>query len=628
MDIRDFPLRPVVVDTEFRPQPDGTQEPVAVVARDMWSGEVRRRMVSDLGRRPFFPSGSDTCLVAHNAAAELETYRALGWPWPRNIFDTYSEHLRATNGLPQHLLHGVLPRDRASLLAALRCWGLPTRPVAEKRSTIALILRGGPYSPAEVREILDYCEEDVSDTAGLFLRLLSHLELWELEGALLRGQYAWALADFSRNGMFVDAELHDAVIANWDGIRAATIESVADYGVYMNGKFSFERFERLLERAGAESLWPTTASGQRSTAEKVLREMADYFPLLARFCHAQISLGQMAKVRPLAIGPDSRVRLGKRELAYQRLGMPVPDDDQRSIGWGAYRSKTGRNQPQAKDFVLLRNAWWRTMITPPPGKALLYCDWSSQEIAIAAYSSGDPIMIEHYQSGDFYLHFAKSPTAQLVPPWATKATHGEYRNLKLKPTCLGTIYGMREHTLALRLGCSLAEAQRLLRAHRDTYRAFWTWVEDRVSAMSLVGRIDTPLGWSMHIGDIGRSEDGPWTTSERTLLNWSMQSCGGDLLRLACIALSEAGVRLSFPLHDAIAVECDLVEVEEVSRLVSVLMERAAEVVLGAPVPVEIDVIRPGENLRHGDKADAMWRVVQSALPQRDWAGEKLCQSR
>jgi hypothetical protein len=82
---------------------------------------------------------------------------------------------------------------------------------------------------------------------------------------------------------------------------------------------------------------------------------------------------------------------------------------------------------------------------------------------------------------------------------------------------------------------------------------------------------------------------------------------------------------VSFPLHDAVAVECDLVEVEEVSRIVSRLMERAAETVLGAPIPVEVDVIRPGANLRRGDKADAMWKVVQSALPQRDWAGEKLC---
>jgi DNA polymerase I-like protein with 3'-5' exonuclease and polymerase domains len=305
--------------------------------------------------------------------------------------------------------------------------------------------------------------------------------------------------------------------------------------------------------------------------------------------------------------------------------MSVPDDDQRSIGWGAFRSKTGRNQPQAKDFVLLRNAWWRTMITPPPGKALLYCDWASQEIAIAAYLSGDPAMVEHYRSGDFYLHFAKSPTAQLVPPDATKATHGGYRNMVLKPTCLGTIYGMREYTLALRLGCSITEARRLLRAHRDTYHAFWTWVEDRVAATSLVGHIDTPLGWRMRIGDLGRSGDGPWITGETTIQNWSMQAAGGDVLRVACIALAEAGIRVSFPLHDAVAVECDLVEVEEVSRIVSRLMERAAETVLGAPIPVEVDVIRPGANLRRGDKADAMWKVVQSALPQRDWAGEKLC---
>jgi len=617
MEPRDLPLRPIIVDTEFQPQDDGTQVPIAVVARDGWSGEVSRRLVGNLGGSPFFPSGSDTVMVAHNAAAELETYRALGWSWPDNIIDTYAEHLRLTCGLPASALHGVLPGKRAGLLMARRCWGLPARAQEEKTWMIRLILRGPPFTREEEVEILDYCREDVDDTHDLFVVLLRRMSSRDVPGALIRGRYAKALASFTRNGMPVDLPLHDAIIAGWSDIRRAMIDSVAHYGVYVDYKFSNAAFERLLAHVGADALWPMTRGGERrSTEEKVLREMGHALTSLAPLCHAMVSLGQMKKVRPLAAGPDGRVRLGRRELAYRRLGLPQDPDDERSIGWGAFRSKTGRNQPPAKDFVLLRANWWRTLVTPPAGRALLYADWASQEIAVAGYLSGDPNMIGDYRTGDFYLTYARAEG--LVPPDATKDSHGQYRNDVLKPSCLGPLYGMEEASLSVRIGCSLAEARRLLQAHRYRYAAYWAWVEGRIDVASLVGRIETPLGWQMHIGDLGRTGDAAWTTGETTIQNWSMQATGGDILRVACIALVEAGVKVVFPLHDAVCVECEEAEVEGVSHETAALMERAAESVLGAPIPVDIKVVRHGESLR-GRKGDVLWSVVEPALRARGY---------
>ena len=49
----------------------------------------------------------------------------------------------------------------------------------------------------------------------------------------------------------------------------------------------------------------------------------------------------------------------------------------------------------ASEFLMLRNNWWRTMITPPDGKALLYADWSSQEIAVAALERPYPPEVCH-----------------------------------------------------------------------------------------------------------------------------------------------------------------------------------------------------------------------------------------
>ena len=64
-------------------------------------------------------------------------------------------------------------------------------------------------------------------------------------------------------------------------------------------------------------------------------------------------------------------------------------------------------------------------------------------------------------------------------------------------------------------------------------------------------------------------------------------------------------------------VEVDLPDVEDASRHIARLMENGATAVLGHGIPVDVDIILPGENLR-AEKGDAMWGIVRAALPQKD----------
>ena len=58
--------------------------------------------------------------------------------------------------------------------------------------------------------------------------------------------------------------------------------------------------------------------------------------------------------------------------------------------------------------------------------AVVYTDYTCQEIYIAAMLSQDPKMIEAINSGDPYMYFAKA--TGLAPPDATKYTHADLRN--------------------------------------------------------------------------------------------------------------------------------------------------------------------------------------------------------
>ena len=54
----------------------------------------------------------------------------------------------------------------------------------------------------------------------------------------------------------------------------------------------------------------------------------------------------------------------------------------------------------------MRSTWIRGFIKPPPGHAIAYIDWSSQEVGIAAALSGDENMMADYAAGDPYIELA------------------------------------------------------------------------------------------------------------------------------------------------------------------------------------------------------------------------------
>src|SRR4051794_16929675 len=101
-------------------------------------------------------------------------------------------------------------------------------------------------------------------------------------------------------------------------------------------------------------------------------------------------------------------------------------------------------------------------------------------------------MAEGYLTGDPYLAFAKA--ARLAPPDATKVSHKAIRD-RCKDVVLGMNYGMGPESLAARAGIMPCEAKELLRLHRETYRPFWQWSDDIVSAAMLSGEMQTVFGW-------------------------------------------------------------------------------------------------------------------------------------
>ena len=563
----------VVVDFEFTALPGERPDPVCLVARELRSGRRFRIWLDGLGpglRLPY-ATGTDVLLIAFYTSAELGCYRWLGQPMPQRVLDLFIEFRNCTNGLPT-------PAG-SSLLGALTYFGLDAKGATEKKEMQEAIGNGtwrGRFTP---EEILDYCEADVDALIRLLPAMLPRIDL---PRALLRGRYMAAAAAMEHNGTPIDVETLARLRQGWTDIQDQLIAAIdRDYGVYEGRTFKLDRFEALL---AAENIpWRRLESGQLDLSDDAFRQQARIYPRVAPLRELRSSLADL-RLNDLAVGRDGR---------------------NRTI-LSAFRSSTGRNQPSNTRFIFGPSVWLRGLIKPPPGYAVAYVDWRQQEFGIAAALSGDAAMQTAYRSGDPYLAFAKQTHA--VPADATKATHGPQREL-FKQCVLAVQYGMEAKSLALRIGQQPIVARDLLRAHRETYRTFWSWSDAALDTAMLTGSLHTVFGWHVHVGE---------NPNPRSLRNFVCQGNGAEMMRLAACLATERGVEVCAPVHDAFLICAPLDRLEEDVAAMRAAMAEASRIVLGGfELGTDVSITRWPDRYMDS-RGRVMWDRVMGLLDQSE----------
>jgi len=568
MNANTFPDGIYLVDFEFHPahgREGNLPEPVCMVVREWPSGRTERYWQAYLHQMAVapFPTGEKALCVAYFASAEMDCFHVLGWARPTNLLDLFAEFRCLTNGLS--------PANGSGLLGALLYYGLPGLGGEQKDAMRDLVLRGGPWSSEEQQWILDYCETDVVALDQL-LAAMEHEIDWPR--ALLRGRYMQAVSCMQMNGIPLDVEVLELLQSEWSAIQNQLIAAIdSDYGVYEGRTFKADRFEAYL--IANDIPWPRLESGRIDMCDNTFRDMAR--------SHLQI-----APIREL------RSALSEMRLANLYVG----DDGRNRCLLSPFRARTGRNQPSNSKFIFGPSVWLRGLIRPRPGWGLAYVDWSQQEFGIAAALSGDHYMMEAYRTGDPYLAFAIQAGA--VPPTATKKTHEAARE-QFKACVLAVQYGMGEASLAARINQPVARARQLLELHRRTYRQFWKWSDSAVDEAVLGGRLWAGFGWQIQT----QSE-----LNDRSLRNFPMQANGAEMLRIASILLTEAGIQVCAPVHDALLIEAPLENLDQAITTTKSLMQEASRIVLdGFELGSDVKEVRYPD--RYMDKRGAvMWNKV------------------
>jgi DNA polymerase I len=568
----------VTVDFEFTAITGERPIPICVVAHELRSGRRFRVFQDQLETTPPYATGPDVLFIAFYASAELGCYRALGWPMPERILDLFTEFRVHTN------MGSKIDQDRrtpngAGLLGALTYFGLDSMGATEKKEIQKAIGAGawhGHYTP---KEILDYCETDVDALDRLLPVMLPQIDLAR---ALLRGRYMAAAAAMEHAGVPIDVPTLELLRMSWTYIQDDLITAIdKDYGVFDGRTFKADRWKQYLLSHGIP--WPTTETRALSLDDSTFRQMAKAYPEVSPMRELRSSLSEL-RLNDLAVGQDHR---------------------NRTI-LSAFRSRTGRNQPSNTKFTFGPSVWLRGLIQPPPGCVAAYVDWSQQEFGIAAALSGDLAMQAAYRSGDPYLAFGKQAGA--IPPDGTKKTHKSVREL-FKQCVLGVQYGMEAEGLAKKIGQPIIVARDLLRAHRDTYRAFWKWSDAALDTAMLTGSLYTVFGWHVHVGE---------TSNPRSVRNFPMQGNGGELMRLAACLATERGIEVCAPVHDAFLICAPFDRLDADIATMRAAMAEASKIVLsGFELGTDVSIVRY-PNRYMDERGLTMWNTVTGLLHRPD----------
>jgi DNA polymerase I len=538
----------IVADFEFVARNGERPDVVSLSYCELRSGRKATLWRDQLGKTPPYATSPDALFVGFFSSAELGCHRALGWPLPTNILDLYVEFSNEKNGKRKT---GIIKEYGYALLGALASYKIETMGSSEKEGGRELVMKGDPWpvgedrwSAGERREILAYNTKDTESTAQLFIRMFPGIDF---PRALLRGRYMSAVSGMEHYGIPIDVPLLERMRSGWDSVQLKLIEDVdKDYGFYDGGHFRTRRFHRWLVKN--KMGWPRLETGKLDLDDDAFERMSYIYPQVMPLRKLRQLLSEL-RLNDLRVGADGRNRC---------LISP-------------FRSRTGRNQPSNTRFIFGPGKWIRGLIKPEPGWGVAYLDWEQQEFGIAAYLSGDGNMIRAYESGDPYLAFAKMAGA--VPEWATKATHEGIRDL-YKKCVLAIQYGKGYLSLAIDIGRHPLIAKDLILDHKQLFKRYWKWAENRLDWALLTGKQQTQFGWVNHV----------WhNVNGRSIQNFPMQANGGEMLRAGVCFGIENGIQVCAPVHDALLIAAPLERLEEDIERMQGYMRQASGLILGGP---------------------------------------------
>ncbi|MDR2014642.1 MAG: DNA polymerase I [Azoarcus sp.] len=470
----------------------------------------------------------------------------------------------------------VLESDRSHDMDSLakRHLGLTTIPYAEICGTGTKRIG---FDEVALDTATRYAAEDADITLRLHQKLWPQVETAPKLGTLYRDielPTLSVLLVMERTGVLIDPFLL-ARQSNELGRRLLDLEREAHAlaGESFNLGSPRQLGEILFGRLGLP-VRKKTATGQPSTDEDVLSELAEDYPLpkllLEHRSLAKLKGTYIDKLPRMVNPATGRVHTSFSQATAITGRLASSDPNLQNI---PVRTAEGRRI--------------RAAFIAPRGCRIVSADYSQIELRIMAHLSNDPRLLEAFARNED-IHRA---TAAEVFGSAPEAVSPEQRRYA-KVINFGLIYGMSAHGLAKTLGIERGAAQGWIDRYFTRYPGVAAYMERVKAVAHEQGYVETVFGRRLHLPDIAARQFSRRQAAERAAINAPMQGTAADLIKKAMIAVhqwlnaSSLQSRLLLQVHDELVLEAPEEEIGTIRANLPKLMENVANLA----VPLRVDV--------------------------------------
>ena len=335
------------------------------------------------------------------------------------------------------------------------------------------------------------------------------------------------------------------------------------------GEILFDKMGVVLDGAKPKK----TVSGNYSTSEEVLSELAENYPL-AKIALEYRTITKLVTTYteklPKMVDPkDGRVHTTFEQAVAVTGRLSSTNPNLQNI---PIRTEEGRKVREA--FIAA------------PGCKLISADYSQIELRIMAHLSADKRLVEAFKNNED-IH--RATAAEVFGKEKDKVTPNDRRIAKV--INFGLMYGMSPFGLAKNLGIGRDEAKNYKFFAR--FPGVHEYMDSTRALADRQGYVETTFGrrlWlpEIHAGGSRRA------AAERAAINAPMQGTAADLIKLSMIAvqkwIEEKGLKskLILQIHDELIMEVPEDEVDLVKENLPKIMDSVTE--LHVPLIAEVGV--------------------------------------
>lgn len=529
---------------------------------------------------------STKLLIAHNMAYDLKVLKKIAVTTNATLFCTLTA---------SHLINENAPKGLKELASSILNHSIITYKEAIKHGTDSDVFR-------------EYATNDAIWTWGLFEHFAPLLHKQGMAHLFkdIEMPFQHVLVEMESHGIKIDKEvLQDATKELRDEAVRLQIDmhtmlnlpyelqaNLNDGSLVVCSQTNFDSSQQLIqiiEGLGLE-VTETTDTGNKSVGRKTIERLKGkhkFVDLLHRYRVISKLLNAFFIPMPSFIDADGRLR-----ASFNNCG---------TVTGRLSSSKPNLQQTTNKKLDGITYSV-RDCFVASIGCKMIACDFSSQEVRVAAQQSNDPTLVKALRNGmDLHLTVANRFFELGIPEEKLYSTHPEFESLKdkykkertnAKIVTFGLLYGKSPFGLAQDFGISEDEAQKLI----DKYFAGMPEVKkdiDRVhKEVEQKGYVTYMSKRRRHFTKIRRDNwEGYPKKAYRQSYNATIQGFSSDMMRKAMVMVHqnrkpEWGLYALATVHDEAIYEVKEPYAEEAAAFIKQQFESCVNLI----VPVESEV--------------------------------------